>query len=48
MGNVLWPDKQMMLYSKDVLSNNKGANIIYDIKSSKNLKGYIENFGGNL
>ena len=46
MGNVLWPDKQMMLYSKDVLSNNKGANIIYDIKSSKNLKGYIENFGG--
>ena len=47
MGNILWPDKLMMLYSKNVLSNNKGANIVYDIKSSKNLKGYIEKFGGN-
>ena len=47
LGNVLWPDKQMMLYSKNVLANNKGANIVYDIKSSKNLKGYIKNYGGN-
>ncbi len=45
-GDVLWADRQMMLYSKDVLSRNPGAEIIFDVKSSRNLATYIEQAGG--
>ncbi|WP_455217627.1 phosphomannomutase/phosphoglucomutase, partial [Kaarinaea lacus] len=31
-GKVIWADRQMMLYARDVLSRNPGAEIIYDIK----------------
>lgn len=44
--NILWADRQMMLYSADVLKRKPGAQIIFDIKSTSNLKNYIENLGG--
>jgi len=44
--NILWADRQMMLYSADVLKRKPGAQIIFDIKSTSNLKAYIENLGG--
>lgn len=45
-GKVLWADRQMMLYSRDVLSRNPGAKIIFDVKSSKNLRTVIKQAGG--
>lgn len=45
-GGVLWADRQMMLYSRDVLSRNPGAKIIFDVKSSRNLRTVIEQAGG--
>ncbi len=45
-GKVLWADRQMMLYSQDVLSRNPGAEIIFDVKSSRNLANYITQAGG--
>ena len=45
-GDVLWADRQMMLYAKDVLSRNPGAEIIFDVKSSRNLANYINAHGG--
>ncbi len=45
-GNILWPDRQMMLYARDVLSRNPGAEIIYDVKCSRALKKVIEESGG--
>jgi len=44
--NVLWADRQMMLYAADVLKRKPGAQIIFDIKSTSNLQTYIENLGG--
>ncbi len=44
--NIIWADRQMMLYSADVLKRKPGALIIYDIKSTTNLDGYIKNLGG--
>ncbi len=44
--NIIWPDRQMILYSEDVLSRNPGAQIIYDIKSSYHLGKAIEKMGG--
>ena len=45
-GEILWADRQMMLYAQDVLSRNPGAEIIFDVKSSRNLATYIEQAGG--
>ncbi len=45
-GNIIWPDRQMMLLAQDVLSRNPGAHIIYDVKCSRYLKTVIEESGG--
>jgi phosphomannomutase/phosphoglucomutase len=45
--NVLWADRQMMLYSADVLKRKPGALIIFDIKSTSNLETYIKDLGGD-
>ena len=45
-GNVIWPDRQMVLYSKDVISRNPGAEIIFDVKCSRHLGPAIKSFGG--
>jgi len=46
-GEIIWPDRQMILYAQDVLERNPGADIIYDIKCSVNLHRAIEAAGGN-
>jgi len=45
-GNVIWPDRQMVLFSRDVLERNPGAKIVYDVKCSKVLPEAIEAAGG--
>ncbi|QXP89021.1 phosphomannomutase/phosphoglucomutase [Methylococcus capsulatus] len=45
-GNVIWPDRQMMLFAADVLSREPGADIIYDVKCTRHLAGYILRHGG--
>ncbi len=45
-GHVIWPDRQLMLYAADVLSRVPGATIIYDVKSTRHLKPWIERHGG--
>jgi phosphomannomutase/phosphoglucomutase len=45
--NILWADRQMMLYAADVLSRKPGAMIIFDIKSTTNLGKYISDHGGD-
>jgi len=44
--NIIWADRQMMLYAGDVLKRKPGALIIFDIKSTTNLEAYIKNLGG--
>ncbi|OUR84185.1 phosphomannomutase/phosphoglucomutase [Cycloclasticus sp. 46_120_T64] len=45
-GNIIWPDRQMMLYAIDVLSRQAGADIIYDVKCTRNLAKIIAKHGG--
>jgi len=45
-GRIIFPDRQMMLYAKDVLSRNPGAEIIYDVKCTRLLAPWIERHGG--
>jgi phosphomannomutase/phosphoglucomutase len=45
-GENIFADRQLMLLAKDVLSRNPGAEIIYDVKSTRLLAPWIERHGG--
>ena len=45
-GNVIWADRQMILYARDVLSRNAGAKIVFDVKCSSLLPKDITEHGG--
>jgi phosphomannomutase/phosphoglucomutase len=45
-GENIFADRQLMLLAKDLLSRNPGAEIIYDVKSTRLLAPWIERHGG--
>ncbi|HEY5141795.1 MAG TPA: phosphomannomutase/phosphoglucomutase, partial [Methylococcales bacterium] len=45
-GNIIWPDRQMMLFAKDVLARSPGSQIIYDVKCTRHLADQITKYGG--
>jgi phosphomannomutase/phosphoglucomutase len=45
-GKIIYPDRQLMLYAKDVLGRNPGATIIYDVKCTRRLDPWIREHGG--
>ncbi len=45
-GQIVYPDRQMMLFAADVLSRDPGASIIYDVKCSRLLDRHIRAHGG--
>jgi phosphomannomutase/phosphoglucomutase len=45
-GNILWGDQLMVFFSRDILSSNPGAQIIFDVKASKVLYEEVEKLGG--
>src|SRR5204862_5839665 len=45
-GKVIFPDRQLMLFAADVLSRNPGAEIIFDVKSTRNLDRWVRDHGG--
>ena len=45
-GNLIFPDRQMMLYAQDILARNPGGEVIYDVKCSRNLPEIIRQAGG--
>ncbi|MBD9427061.1 phosphomannomutase/phosphoglucomutase [Pseudomonas sp. PDM15] len=45
-GTMVFPDRLMMLFAKDVVSRNPGADIIYDVKCTRRLGALISGYGG--
>ncbi|HET9976943.1 MAG TPA: phosphomannomutase/phosphoglucomutase [Burkholderiaceae bacterium] len=45
-GQIIYPDRQLMLLARDVLSRVPGATIIYDVKSTQRLAPVIRAAGG--
>ncbi len=45
-GAIIYPDRQLMLFARDVLSRNPGAEIVFDVKCSSRLPMVIEKCGG--
>ena len=46
LGEIIFPDQLLMIFAQDVLSRNKGAQIIFDVKCSNLLAKIIEEAGG--
>jgi phosphomannomutase len=45
-GQIIYPDRQLMLFAKDVLARNPGAPIIFDVKCTQRLAPAIRAAGG--
>ena len=46
LGEIIFPDQLLMIFAQDVLSSNKEAQIIFDVKCSNLLAKTIEEAGG--
>ena len=46
-GEIIYPDRLLMLFAEDVLSRNPGACIVYDVKCTGHLAGHILGHGGS-
>ncbi|MGX5217051.1 phosphomannomutase/phosphoglucomutase [Pseudomonas segetis] len=45
-GTMVYPDRLLMLFAKDVVSRNPGADIIFDVKCTRRLTPLISGYGG--
>lgn len=45
-GEIIWPDRLMMLFVKTILEKEPGSPIIYDVKCSHHLAQFIEQLNG--
>jgi len=45
-GQIIWPDRQLILFARDVLQRCPGATIIYDVKCSRHVGLAVEQAGG--
>jgi len=45
-GEIIYPDRQLMLFAADVLSRTPGGEVIYDVKCTRNLAKWVREHGG--
>ena len=45
-GEIIWPDRLLMLFAKDIVSRNPGSDVVYDVKCTRHLNTVISGFGG--
>ncbi|MBO9356467.1 phosphomannomutase/phosphoglucomutase [Bordetella petrii] len=45
-GQIIWPDRQLILFARDVLQRCPGATIIYDVKCSRHVGLAVQEAGG--
>ncbi|NWG02084.1 MAG: phosphomannomutase/phosphoglucomutase [Syntrophaceae bacterium] len=47
-GNIIWGDQLMILFSREILKDKKGATFVAEVKCSQNLYNDIEKHGGRV
>ncbi|HRH80675.1 MAG TPA: phosphomannomutase/phosphoglucomutase [Thiobacillaceae bacterium] len=45
-GDIVYPDRLLMLFADDVLARHPGARVLYDVKSTRHLHQWIADRGG--
>ena len=46
-GNIIYPDRQLMLFAEDVLTRHPGAQILYDVKCTRHIALWTKARGGS-
>jgi phosphomannomutase / phosphoglucomutase len=46
LGNIIWPDRLLILFAADILTRHPKAEILYDVKCSRHVALTIEKLGG--
>lgn len=45
-GEIIRSDRQLMLFVEDVLTQQPGSHVVFDVKSTRHLSAYIRKYGG--
>jgi phosphomannomutase/phosphoglucomutase len=45
-GDIVWPDRLLMLFARDIVGRNPGADVVFDVKCSRHLHGLVAEYGG--
>lgn len=45
-GEIIWPDRLLMLFAKDIVSRCPGADVVFDVKCTRQLNSLITSYGG--
>jgi phosphomannomutase/phosphoglucomutase len=45
-GQIIYPDRQLMLFAQDVLTRHPGGQILYDVKCTRHIAPWVEEHGG--
>jgi phosphomannomutase / phosphoglucomutase len=45
-GQIIYPDRQLMLFAQDVLTRHPGQPILYDVKCTRHIAPWVERHGG--
>ncbi len=45
-GKIIFPDRQIMLFAKDVLAARPGAEIVFDVKCTRHIAPWVRQLGG--
>lgn len=45
-GQIIYPDRQLMLFAEDVLTRNPGGQILYDVKCTRHIAPWVKARGG--
>ncbi len=45
-GEIIWPDRLLMLFAKDIVSRNPGADVLFDVKCTRELNQLVSSYGG--
>lgn len=45
-GRIVWSDELMMIFARDIVTRTPGADVIFDVKSTRRLRELIASYGG--
>jgi phosphomannomutase/phosphoglucomutase len=45
-GQIIYPDRQLMLFAQDVLTRHPGREILYDVKCTRHIGPWVQQHGG--
>lgn len=45
-GQIIWPDRLLMMFAKDIVSRHPGSDVVYDVKCTRELSSIVRSYGG--